>query len=1357
MQVKFLSCIFSGILRINLMLLTFVASSVSVASAQEISPQTHGWYEVPNTTLSPYCPENNFNDYGYEFANYCQNVTRAWNSAAHDTSRNRIYFFGGGHHDYYGNELYAFDIEKGSFSRITDPGQPADPDADPKQSELAPFDGTQPNSRHTYDGFAYLQKDDLLWVFSGSLAGKAGGVDNLTWVFDIENGQWKKLSPRGDIPAGITGVVSAYDPVTEVLYLHNRNGFYSYTYDAEGGEYKLLNSEGSLGLGVTAEIDPVNRKFVIVGNGSLITYDLSESSNYAYTQHELLGDTEFIEDYFSPGLIFNNEDAMLYAWAEGSNVYRASLTDLTWERFTFNSGPDSYFSQGTFDRLVYLPNKKAMFVYSDINKNAFTFKFPNAEDSEPPTAPQNVNASSPYERSIALTWQESTDDFGVAGYKVFFNGTEVVETENTSYKMFLEETAQSVDIQVQAYDSQGNTSEKSSLINYQVPELEKVRNLGDCASETKIDARDDIVFCESWDSDSWWQDHGYLDIAAVEEPREVQASSVENVEIVSEGCLQGKCLQVNMNKGDLRALSVAWPLKEANVAPDNVFLRYHIKLSDNWDGNMCDSDGEIVGAGGKFPGIADIRTYRDSVGQCGNGGYSGDGLNCFSQRAIFGGCSNDDGSPCSLESDVATRFGSYIYHNQQNGSTGDAGYWHGASFGQSGASFGTCDSSSSNMNCGKGDGGLFQRGIWYQVEMQITMNDVGQNNGIIRGWVDGQLSFEKLNVEFRESNHDLLHNRLIWLDIYKGGVYGNCSDSKVYLDQMVVALDKPVGGLASDTLPAPDITMTVSSNDISKSEQIQVDWQAENSQTCQASGLWEGEKSTLGSETISPEVSGYVKLHCQGTGGTSLREFEVIVDGKPIVDQEPPVDDGGGDITGPINTIEVSRLLVTEQGEHSVLVSWDLPSESQSVVTYNVYLNESLVASTEQASVSVANLPSGALATFSVRTVNEDEIESSGNLKETIKIDAESLNTILLSQADTFLATSTFQNLGAEPYIETSKTRNLLIKFSDEQLGSLEELGQALLELNTYQEFGDIELEIYAVEKPWEELLATRDYAISSSVAWDNLNGDWLDKQLDPQGDIPFASIKLDDDDLPNKVQIDISELVRQWHSDLLQNNGLLIKVRGLSTFKFYSRENSDFLLWPKLVINNENFNTVDVNVSEDVTLNKSTFRNLGRDDSLGISPNQNTLLRFGLPEAIDSDSVISATLTLNNFSVTGQSSRFKVMLPNKRWMELQATREFFIRFPNGVWENFLGDWNDASGDENGSEAFFESDLFNLGNHGQIQLDVTDAVRQWLQTDLTPTVEFMLIAPDMGVMTFDSKEAETGISPILTIDYGRIK
>jgi hypothetical protein len=186
-------------------------------------------------------------------------------------------------------------------------------------------------------------------------------------------------------------------------------------------------------------------------------------------------------------------------------------------------------------------------------------------------------------------------------------------------------------------------------------------------------------------------------------------------------------------------------------------------------------------------------------------------------RTVFGNCHSGDGTACSTKPGSIIRFGSYLYFYGQEDATGSAGYWDGDDWAPSTGDGGTCATTPNNLYCGIGDGGVFYNDQWYLVEMFVKMNTPGVADGVIRGWVDGALSFDKRNVIFRLPGHDNLHVRTIWMNVYKGGVYGNCNDSEIYIDQMVVAQGAQVGqwlpsGTDPDTTPpAPPRNVTAGS------------------------------------------------------------------------------------------------------------------------------------------------------------------------------------------------------------------------------------------------------------------------------------------------------------------------------------------------------------------------------------------------------------------------------------------------------------------------------------------------------------------------------------------------------------------
>ena len=66
------------------------------------------------------------------------------------------------------------------------------------------------------------------------------------------------------------------------------------------------------------------------------------------------------------------------------------------------------------------------------------------------------------------------------------------------------------------------------------------------------------------------------------------------------------------------------------------------------------------------------------------------------------------------------------------------------------------------------------------------MNTPGDNNGILRGWVDGQLAFEKTDIRMRDV--ESLEIEAVWLNVYLGGTWKAKSDRHLYIDEVVIAV-----------------------------------------------------------------------------------------------------------------------------------------------------------------------------------------------------------------------------------------------------------------------------------------------------------------------------------------------------------------------------------------------------------------------------------------------------------------------------------------------------------------------------------------------------------------------------------------
>jgi chitodextrinase len=82
-------------------------------------------------------------------------------------------------------------------------------------------------------------------------------------------------------------------------------------------------------------------------------------------------------------------------------------------------------------------------------------------DTEAPTAPASVTATAASSSQIDLSWTASTDNVGVAGYKVFRDGVEIASTTATNYSDTGLRPSTTYSYVVKSYDAAGNVSAAS--------------------------------------------------------------------------------------------------------------------------------------------------------------------------------------------------------------------------------------------------------------------------------------------------------------------------------------------------------------------------------------------------------------------------------------------------------------------------------------------------------------------------------------------------------------------------------------------------------------------------------------------------------------------------------------------------------------------------------------------------------------------------------------------------------------------------------------------------------------------------------------------------------------------------------
>jgi hypothetical protein len=356
-------------------LFLLAAATAAVAQTTPDTMPADSWLAAPNSHLRTVAPTNG------QYAGTWgvvgpASLFVAWSGGALDTQRNRLVLFGGGHGDYYGNEVYAFDIGTLTWSRLNDPT------LNPTLNADVNWDGT-PNSRHSYNGLAYIAHADRFFALGGSVAGNGFGVCQNAWTFDFGTKTWTNKNPGGTKPTTAYGDNCSYDPSTKKVWWceNNSAGLFSYDYDANS--WTKHNSDSFYYY--TSCIDTKRGVMVIVGNGNVYAYDL-KNANYARQTWTTTGGDSFIAKG-NVGLDYDPVSDKVVGWRSGTPV----ILDPVTKAWTVGSstGAPSEGSNGVYGRWRYVPSVNAFVVVTDIDDNVYFYKMSagGGSGAPPPPAP----------------------------------------------------------------------------------------------------------------------------------------------------------------------------------------------------------------------------------------------------------------------------------------------------------------------------------------------------------------------------------------------------------------------------------------------------------------------------------------------------------------------------------------------------------------------------------------------------------------------------------------------------------------------------------------------------------------------------------------------------------------------------------------------------------------------------------------------------------------------------------------------------------------------------------------------------------------------------------------------------------
>ena len=364
----------------------FFVPLVLVGRVPEDIKAKPGWFAVPDSALERVCPAETKE---YDFHGNCRNVIAAWNSAIADTRLDRLIIWGGGHADYAGNEIYAFDLNSLQMRRLNEPSP-----VNTSGKCVETLSDGKPNSRHTYAGLAYIADANRMFSFGGSL-NQCGFLSNATWTLDLAALEWKNMKPDGGTPAALPGAIADYDPNSRMVFLHDTADFWQY--DNEKNRYKKAGSNQAINYHMNGVIDPKRKIFVFVGaagapGGGLKAISIAPNSNYSMRDWTgaASGTCGPLLSAAYPGLAYDSALDRIVGWPNfGDTVYLLDADSKSCTAETFPGGPpDSshtgspHTSNGTYGRFRYLPDKDVFVLVNQADHNVYLLRLGSSGKAE---------------------------------------------------------------------------------------------------------------------------------------------------------------------------------------------------------------------------------------------------------------------------------------------------------------------------------------------------------------------------------------------------------------------------------------------------------------------------------------------------------------------------------------------------------------------------------------------------------------------------------------------------------------------------------------------------------------------------------------------------------------------------------------------------------------------------------------------------------------------------------------------------------------------------------------------------------------------------------------------------------------
>ena len=318
-------------------------------------------------------------------------VVTAWNSAAYDPEGQQWYFFGGGHADYGGNEVYSFDLVELEWSRLTSPS-PLTGESYVEEERSCPTPASGPPSVHTYDGLDWNPETRSVWLLgldSAFCVQGYGTAPRAYWEFDPQTREWRSYPTDRLMSAPAT----AWMPTKKRFFVMEMLGGGSrLEVDGKGENQSIYDNTDWLD-DATATYDPKREVIYILQKEEIRSMSLGLSEGRAF---DLPID---MHNRNQSGLVYHPPSDKFVIWSGQRAVFTWDPKNNSYQRYDNLNGtaaPKGGAERAVYGKIIYIAGLDVFAAYNNPRQGVWLYRLPRDPGSpveDKPRACVNENCS----------------------------------------------------------------------------------------------------------------------------------------------------------------------------------------------------------------------------------------------------------------------------------------------------------------------------------------------------------------------------------------------------------------------------------------------------------------------------------------------------------------------------------------------------------------------------------------------------------------------------------------------------------------------------------------------------------------------------------------------------------------------------------------------------------------------------------------------------------------------------------------------------------------------------------------------------------------------------------------------------